>query len=91
MEQLKCFNQSSTIQNYTTMGKTQHLQTGQQADIRYEIAQLEFKAAERSLSSNWYHYKYIWTLISELKAVDERRTFFRQLSLIAEKLQIKAP
>lgn len=58
-------------------------------DISLEIGVLLVKAAQRSLSTNWYHYRYIWTLISELEDVNERRRSFTMLSTIANELNIK--
>lgn len=58
-------------------------------DISIEMDLLQVKAAKRSLSSNWYHYRYIWMLISELGEYSERTRHFTVLDIIANKLNIK--
>lgn len=60
-------------------------------DISTEMDLLQVKAAKRSLSSNWYHYRYIWTLISELSNDSDRIRHFTVLGIIADKLNIHNP
>lgn len=60
-------------------------------DISTEMDLLQVKAAKRSLSSNWYHYRYIWLLISELNDYSDRTRHFTVLNMIADKLDIRKP
>ena len=60
-------------------------------DISTEMGWLQIKAAQRSLSSNWYHYRYIWMLISELSNDSDRLRHFTMLGIIADKFNIHNP
>lgn len=89
MQHPQCFNQSSTIQNYITMGKKITRDQELKQDISTEMDLLQIKAAQRSLSSNWYHHRYIWMLISELNDDSERIRRFALLDVIADKFKIR--
>lgn len=91
MQHPQCLNQSSTIQNYITMGKKITRDRELKQDISTEMDLLQIKAAQRSLSSNWFHYRYIWTLISELSNDSDRIRHFTVLGMIADKLDIRKP